>query len=285
MAGSKDDLKVVPVVSIIVPCYNQAAYLPDALNSVIAQTASNWECVIVDDGSSDNTAEVASVFCKQDNRIKYIFQQNSGLASARNTGITHSSGQFILPLDADDKFGVMYVERALNVFQGRENVTLVYSEAMYFGAKNERMPLRPYSYINLLKENMIFCSAVFRREDFNAAGEYDENLRTGYEDWDLYIRLLNNESCVVQLNDVHFFYRIKEKSMLTGIDETKQKQLNSYLYHKYHEIYERYFDDPIKLIRKTELYENLYKNSPDYRLGNLVLGPFRELLNIVRKRK
>lgn len=285
MAGSKDDLELILIVSIIVPCYNQATYLPDALNSVIAQTTSNWECVIVDDGSSDNTAEVASFFCNQDKRITYLFQENKGLASARNTGIKHSSGRFVLPLDADDKLGVMYVERALDIFQAHENVTLVYSQAMLFGAKNERMPLRPYSYVNLLKENMIFCSAVFKREDFNVAGGYDENLRTGYEDWDLYIRLLDDGSSVVQLNDIHFFYRIKEKSMLTGIDETRQKQLNTYLYHKYHEIYEQLFDDPIKLIRKTELYEKMYKNSTDYRLGNTVLEPFRKLLNILRKRK
>lgn len=272
-------------ISIIVPCYNQGQYLAEALDSVLAQTNTNWECIIVNDGSSDSTDSVAQNYLRKDSRFKYLYQENSGLSAARNAGIKNTSGQYILPLDADDKIGPEYIENVLNIFKTDENISLVYSQAMYFGIKNGRMPLRRFNYLEMLKENMIFCSAVFRREDFSTTGEYDENLRTGYEDWDLYIRLLNDGSNVVQLDNVHFFYRIKEKSMLTSIDEMKQKQLNSYLYHKYHDIYERHFDDPIKLIRKTELYEKLYKNSPDYKLGNLVLCPFRKLLNIVRKRK
>jgi glycosyltransferase involved in cell wall biosynthesis len=86
------------LVSVIVPCFNQAQYLGEALQSVLAQTYTNWECIIVDDGSPDNTERVASKFVKLDNRIKYHKKQNGGLADARNYGINKAKGEFILPL-------------------------------------------------------------------------------------------------------------------------------------------------------------------------------------------
>ena len=92
----------MPKVSVIVPCYNQGEYLADALESVLYQTFTDWECIIVNDGSSDNTEEVANKFCELDKRFKYISQTNQGVSAARNNGIKASSGTYILPLDGDD---------------------------------------------------------------------------------------------------------------------------------------------------------------------------------------
>ena len=89
-------------VSIIVPCFNQAAYLPKAIRSIQAQSLKNWECIIVDDGSTDNTAEVAANIALKDNRIRLIQQLNSGSASARDKGLKEAKGEFIQFLDADD---------------------------------------------------------------------------------------------------------------------------------------------------------------------------------------
>ena len=88
-------------VSIIVPCFKQAMYLPETLDSVLLQTYSNWECIIVNDGSPDNTDEVVERYVNQDTRFKYVKQQNRGLSTARNIGIERSRGEYILPLDAD----------------------------------------------------------------------------------------------------------------------------------------------------------------------------------------
>ena len=89
-------------VSVIIPCYNHAKYLSCALDSVLGQSYSDWECVVVNDGSSDHTEEVCREYQKKDKRIKYHYQQNKGLAGARNTGIRQAVGEYILTLDADD---------------------------------------------------------------------------------------------------------------------------------------------------------------------------------------
>ena len=89
-------------VSVIIPCYKQAVFLPDALESLLKQTYRNWEAIVVNDGSPDNTEEVVRQYMQQDNRISYLPQQNQGVSAARNNGIKQAKGEFILPLDADD---------------------------------------------------------------------------------------------------------------------------------------------------------------------------------------
>src|SRR5690606_40203485 len=91
-----------PLVSIIVPCYNYGHYLLETLNSVKSQIFKDWECIIIDDGSTDPTAEVAREATRIDRRFRYYYQENKGLAAARNSGILRSRGEFIQFLDADD---------------------------------------------------------------------------------------------------------------------------------------------------------------------------------------
>ena len=90
-----------PAVSVIIPCYNHAHYLCRAVQSVLAQTYADWEAIIVDDGSTDNTREVATRF--SDPRVRYIYQENRGLSAARNTGISAAQGSYLAFLDADDE--------------------------------------------------------------------------------------------------------------------------------------------------------------------------------------
>jgi hypothetical protein len=91
-----------PLVSIIVPCFNQAQFISETLDSVLGQTYKNWECIIVNDGSTDNTEQIAKDYCAKDRRFKYIFKQNGGLSSARNTGIRETRGDYLQFLDSDD---------------------------------------------------------------------------------------------------------------------------------------------------------------------------------------
>jgi predicted glycosyltransferase involved in capsule biosynthesis len=129
----------------------------------------------------------------------------------------------------------------------------------------------------------LFCSSVFKKDDFEKAGGYDELLKKGYEDWDFFIRLLNMESKVHQLPDVHFYYRIKPKSRSTGIDAEIHHELNHYLFRKYQDIYQQHFENPIDMIRRVERYELMYKNSTDYKLGNIILTPVRMLLKKIQR--
>src|SRR5689334_5736274 len=91
-----------PAISVIVPCYNYGHFLPDAIRSIQAQRFSDWECIIVDDGSQDNTQNVAAQLASKDVRITYVHQSNAGLSAARNKGLSLARGKYIQLLDADD---------------------------------------------------------------------------------------------------------------------------------------------------------------------------------------
>ena len=134
-------------VSVIVPVYNQGEFLAEALDSVLQQTYSNWECVIVNDGSTDNSEEVAKSYLDKDNRFKYLYQENSRLAAARNNGIRHSDGYFILPLDSDNVLCPAYLEKAVSYFLLHPETTLVYGKAELFGDRSGIWNLPEYSWV------------------------------------------------------------------------------------------------------------------------------------------
>ncbi len=95
-----------PLISVIVPCYNYGDLLKDCIGSLFAQTYSNWECIIVDDGSTDNTRMVAEELVQKDKRISYFLQSNSGPTVARNYGLSVAKGEFIQFIDADDLMNI-----------------------------------------------------------------------------------------------------------------------------------------------------------------------------------
>ena len=247
-----------PLVSVIVPCYNQAIYLPETLQSVLEQSYSNWECIIVNDGSPDNTEEVALQWCKKDQRFKYLSKINGGLADARNFGIKHSQGKYILPLDSDDKISKMYMSEAVSILEKDENVKLVYSKAMQFGAKNKKWKLAEYHYEDFLVKNMIFCSCFYRRKDYDQTSGYSADMKWGWEDWEFLIRLLKKEDKVIRINKYHFFYRRKQGSMHNSITLEKKDEMFLQLFRMHEELYLQYLN-PIKNYRKTKFHKERRK--------------------------
>lgn len=216
-------------VSIIVPCYNQAQYLDEALQSVFDQIYKNWECIIVNDGSPDNTEEIAKKWVLKDERFHYFFKENGGVSSARNLGITEAVGEFILPLDADDKIGNNYIDLAIKAFERDNTLKLVYCKAEYFGEKSGAWNLYPFSIQNLARVNMIFCSAVFRKKEWDRAGGYDTNMIHGIEDWEFWISILKDGGKVFCLDTIQFYYRTKQVSRQKQLDGEKVKMMNEYM--------------------------------------------------------
>lgn len=266
-------------VSVIVPCYKQAEYLSETLDSVFTQTYQNWECVIVNDGSPDNTEEIAKKYLVKDRRFKYVSQENKGLSSARNTGIANSEGEYILPLDADDKIGSTYLEKAVARFEEVPETKLVYCKAELFGEENGIWDLPPYDYENIIWNNCIFCSALFRRRDFVNIGGYKENMVHGYEDWDLWLTLLQKEDVVYRIEELLFYYRVKEVSMSTKLTRFKQETLVQ-LCKNHPEVYEPYKDNLLLYRMQLDELYNLHdkykriRSSRAYRLGKFLLNPF-----------
>ena len=202
------------LVSVIIPCYNSGHYLEDAVASVMNQTYSGWEIVIVDDGSTDadTLAGLRALEARQDPRIRIIRQRNAGPAAARNTAIAHTTGKYILPLDADDTIEASYMAQAIPVLEHDTGIGIVYCKARKFGLEPIPWELPPFSYEQMAIDNVIFCTAFFRRDDWGAVGGYSEALRHGAEDYDFWLKILKLGRKVYQIGDVLFNYRVHEHS-------------------------------------------------------------------------
>jgi len=250
-----------------------AEFLGETLDCIAAQSYPDWECIIVDDGSNDSTAEIATEYTQKDRRFKYIYQDNKGLAGARNTGIKNSSGKYILPLDGDDLIDSSYIEKGVEILEAKEDVKLVYALARFFGAKSGKWRLRNYSYKQLLLGNRIFCSCIYRRTDYDKIKGYDENMPV-YEDWDFLIRLLYPDGKVFRIPEVMFFYRTRHGSLLNSAD-SRQRCIDAkkHIFRKNINIYFEYFDkEPIALYGVSQ--------TTSYKLYLILSYPFRLLRRV-----
>lgn len=274
MTVQSEILSAGPLVSIVIPCYNQASWLPEALETVYGQTYQRWECIIVNDGSPDHTEAVAKEWCRKDTRFHYLAKTNGGLSSARNAGIRSAKGKYILPLDADDKISADYLSLGVAALEKDPSVTLLYGNAFYFGEKNEEWKLHSYSYKKLLLMNLIYCSAIYRKEDFDKTGGYCEALLHGLEDWEFWIGLLKQGGNVKKLDEVVFYYRIRQSSMLKSINPQIERAAYDLIFKKHIDTYLAYFENPIAVYAR-EHYSNdelkAIKNSRVYKWANSVI--------------
>jgi glycosyltransferase involved in cell wall biosynthesis len=199
---------LTPRVSVIIPTYNRAAYLREAIDSVLGQTFVDFELIVVDDGSTDNTKEVVASI--EDSRIFYKYQENSGVAAARNTGITISKGEYIAFLDSDDVWLPHNLEIKVRSLDTHPAAGLVCSDAYILdshfchilGRRWHNRELHDwvdikiaikYPLQTMLRRGCFITpqACVMRRKVFNLTGYFDESLST-HEDWDLFIRIIQN---------------------------------------------------------------------------------------------
>lgn len=264
-----------PLVSVVITCFNLGKYLNDAIDSILNQRYTNWECIIVDDGSTDITQIVSLSFTEKDSRIIYLHKSNEGVSVARNYGIRYSKGEFVLPLDADDKISPDYIDLAVTELKKNPKLKIVYCEADHFGEKSGRWYLPSFSIEEILKGNMIFVSAIFRRSDFDKISGF-RNM--GFEDWDFWLSIveISENIEILKLQKVCFYYRIRSDSkFITDGVSYFDNCLSIYNYHK--DLYDKYKINPIYQ------FGNLYtKKSIEYRIGNLIISPVRSLYNFIR---
>lgn len=272
-------------IAVIVPAYNYGNYLSECLESVLAQTYSNWECIVVDNGSTDNTPEVAKSFAAKDPRFVYVKTEQNGVSFARNKAVELSSSEYILPLDADDKIAPGLLEKAEEVLRHRKDVKVVYCDAMLFGASNGKWTLPEYSLKNLLIENSIFCTALYRKSDFNVAGGYNLNMREGFEDWDFWIRMLKDDGKVYKIPEVLFYYRVKAASRNSQLNQEKQLLLRRRIVENHKELYEKYFPtaDLIFEYHSQNMELKNIKNSYNLKVGKMMLAPLRFVKSIFKR--
>lgn len=187
----------LPEVSIVITCYNYARYLPSCLDSVINQTFRDFEIIVVDDGSTDQTPVIVKKE-RYKKLIRYIYQNNRGQANAKNAGINSAKGKYIAFLDADDCWEPDKLEKQLPLFT-RQNVGVVYSRARYIDSFGHDLDLKlSLKYLQprrgrvtdyLIMDNFIpFSSSVIRRDCLDRFGAFNELYRMGI-DWDLWLRI------------------------------------------------------------------------------------------------
>ncbi|MDY6901691.1 MAG: glycosyltransferase family A protein [Cyanobacteriota bacterium] len=186
-----------PKVSVIVPAYNVSKYISEALASLEQQTFSDFEVLVVDDGSTDDTAAVVQKFCQRDTRFKLLQKPNGGLSSARNYGIRHSRGEYIALLDGDDIYHRDKIATHVARLYDKPDVGVVYSASRTIRDDGKPTfislsgkPVHQNPLLALLCKNFVGhgSNAVFRRCLIDEVGGFDENLRS-WEDVDLWLRI------------------------------------------------------------------------------------------------
>jgi len=231
-----------PLVYAIIPCFNQARYLPDAVNSLKQQTYTNWECIIVNDGSADDTRLVGQSLADSDSRVKYVEQANRGLAGARNRGLEEVRGDYIQFLDADDLLFPEKFETQLAKLRKTRELAVAYCRPFYcMGDKvtKEVHSTRPFPLLNteepLLdialrweKELVIPCHTfLFDACLFMETGiRFDEYL-PNHEDFDCWMRILALKPVVLYIDRKLVIYRRHEASMVRDKDLMRSGFLQS----------------------------------------------------------
>lgn len=217
-----------PLISVIVPCFNQARYLPDCLDSVFAQTYPHWECIVVNDGSTDDTRQVAAAYAVKDARFRYVEQENRGLSGARNRGLREMRGQYVQFLDSDDAISPEKFELHLEAAVGVEGLPVVYCDYYYATQEDIGKPLhwqpKPPRFVmekplwdiasrwetelSIPVHCFLFDARVFTDHGIC----FDQELQN-HEDWDCWMKVFALDVTVRHVPRKLVAYRHYEQSM------------------------------------------------------------------------
>lgn len=274
----KEEVMLMKKVSIIIPCYNQAGYVEEAVLSAINQTYQNIEIICVNDGSTDKTSEVIRMLVnKYKNIVFFDESENKGVVAARNFAIQACAGEYILPLDADDTIEPTYVEKAVKVLDENKNIGIVYCRAKIFGAEDKIWDLPAYSKESFLYGNVVFCTALFRKSDFVKAGGYKANMEHGWEDYDLWLSFVELGLDVYQIDEILFNYRKHHNESRTDSSNKNihkifkqiiKNHLDLYLDNKY--FIRKILTDTEGINIKKKKYKNLFNKLLLIAIGEFV---------------
>jgi len=272
------------LVSIIVPIYNTEDYLAEAIESVLAQTHHHWELLLIDDGSTDRSAEICQKFLERDNRIQYHYKENGGQASARNLGIKKSNGVWIAFLDSDD---IWLPNKLDDQFKSvvEYNPDFLYGLGYYF-YEGRKKQLEPYNWVTgkysgsdffkiLYSSCLVNTNTVLvRKKLFDNVGLFNESeVLRGTEDWDLWMRISKQVKTVYGSPNRNVYYRIHEG----GIHLQQVRMLRGKA-----EIYAQYDNnESISRLLRLKQYRYIYREMMNHlwaeNRGNEIKLEFKKL--------
>lgn len=278
--------KKKPLVSVVIPCYNDEKYVEKAVQSILHQTSEKIEIIVVDDGSNKRTKKILKKL--RPTITLLISQENQGQSVARNNGIRQANGKYILNLDSDDYFEPSFCSKAVEAFEKDEEIAIVTCQANRFN-KNGTIDIftpRGGAINDFLFANSALGSSMFKRNDWEQVGGYEEKLPIlGLEDWEFYINILQTGGIAYVLPEVLFNYQVRANSTSEKIKDFKQDKFK-YIILKHSELYKDNFEDLVSiLIERVKIEESeKIKNTKriDFRVGKALLRPLRFIKSLKR---
>lgn len=250
------------------PCYNDGKYINEAIESIKQQTYSDWELIIVDDGSEDKDT-ISILQNIKDDKVFVYYTDHLKPAGARNYGVSKSTGKYILPIDSDDKVHRTYIEKAVYEIEQNENIGVVYCKAELFGEKDGIWDLPSYSRDAMLLDNIVFVTALFYKEDWEKVGGFNTTMAAGMEDYDFWLSLMGLGREIYQIPEVLFYYRIKSKSRTTNFQSNYEQVQETYrqLYYNHKNFYQQNIDDYVTILRDALIEQIFIRRKYEERLA------------------
>lgn len=281
-----------PLVSIIIPCYNQSDFLEETLNSVFSQTYSNWECIIVDDGSTDNTSIIAQSWTQKDARYIYIKKENGGVSSSRNLGIKKAKGDFIQFLDSDDLLASTKIMDSIGAIQ-KYSAEVVCSNYLMFSKtiNNSKPPFSQIGDYDLTFNNLarywnngftIPIHCWFFKASLFSDVEFPLGL-TAQEDWFTWLRIFQKKPKTYYLSQQLAFYRlnVSGRTKISGFFDETLQAINSLKSFLTEDEFKIVYESAIIRYNEGMLYwrnrENNLKKSNTYQFGLLCKKVIKKL--------
>lgn len=247
-------------VSVVMPCRNDGATLHEAVASIGLEAQPQVELIVVDDGS-DDAQTLRALEALESQGVRVLRTAGEGPSAARNAGIRAARGRYILPLDADDRIEPAYIPAAKAVLDADPACGAVYCHADLFGAASGPWMLPEYSPERMLVENVVFVTAMFRKEDWANVGGFRTDMRDGLEDYDFFLGLLESGKTIRQLPDVCFHYRVKPQSRTTRLlgnaEATKRAYRSVFEHHQAY--YEAHWREAICLLQDEAVQQRYEK--------------------------
>jgi glycosyltransferase involved in cell wall biosynthesis len=266
----ESDKSAMTKISIVVPCFNQEEFIGETLESVLRQSYSDWECIIVNDGSTDGSEGIIQQYASRDRRFLPFTRANAGVAAARNFGFSQATGALFVPLDGDDKIHPDFLKLSAECFAAHPDTDLVHCKTKRIGESNKIWRLPEYSYEKLLWQNMIVNTTMYRREGFFRIGGYSSEMIHGFEDWEFYVRLLSPQSKVRFVDAPLYLYRVKKNSRSTELVTLgKVEESQRLIFTRNRAKYEQFLDNPISVVGQrmkefAPFYSSRYKRQLRY---------------------
>jgi GT2 family glycosyltransferase len=261
-----------PRVSVLMPCFNHGNFLEEAIGSVVAQTFSDWEIIVVDDGSTDPSTLACLEVLKAPN-TQVLRTENRGLPAARNLAASHASGSLFCALDADDRLAPAWFEKGVAALDADPKLAFVSHWLQAFGDETWTWTPASCDLPALLARNTVNGAALVRRDAFTAVGGYDESMSEGCEDWDLWLRLVERGLRGAIIPEILFHYRRSSSSMSRTMtaDEAYRQPLRQ-LVQKHETFYRAHLVDVVAA-SAAESFHLQQEISEMQRADAVVLGP------------